>query len=417
MLEFIEKKFNDKYIFLSVFLLINYPIFYYIFEQLFNGLIPTFIINFIIKLLIYSFALFCFFCVTSKKRKNILKFSSIFIILICLTFLIDNSFFVLRFKIIIKFILNCVLLFYILYSIGDVEKILKNFYKMSYFNLFLCILYYLQMLNNKTVLLSQGQTLSYILSFYSLILIYYITSKFNGLDFFCLILDLFLLLQFGSRTILLVVLLYLFYRMFFLIWKKYLTLNLKKKKLLILFLVLLLGIGLLVLFNLKEISLFLYDFLMSKGIYNRFLRLLSEGTFLSSTSGRFDSFYTIIFDGILSNPLGKGLAYDRVLIYQNYMLLNSTPVSFEGCYSHNFFLEYFITFGIPLGIFILYRVLRNIIKIFKKYNYKDIIILFFFIGFVPLLLTSSFLVYKNFWIFISVILIIMKKEDKISEKN
>ena len=131
---------------------------------------------------------------------------------------------------------------------------------------------------------------------------------------------------------------------------------------------------LLVVISIQYLASLVYDHFVSLGIHNRFLRLLANGEFITQSSGRIDSFYSLILDDIVRNPFGNGLAYDRVVLFNDHIKNGAATVVFEGSYSHNFFLEYFHTFGIFIGIVAIIFFVRNYALTIK--NNMDIVLLF-----------------------------------------
>lgn len=395
----------DKFVLFTIFLFINYPIIQYIAYKL-----PILSNEFSLKmvqLFIYACLLLCYVLLAINNLKFLKKSLMIIFVLILLSFLVDNSFLLERINIIVRYMINCFMLFSVLYMYGNKDKVIVHFHRTIILNLLLCGLYYFLMRNNRVELAAQGQTLSYIISLYLIIAVYFVFREFTWKDFICIVLDLILIFQFGSRTILLVACLYFIFELIMFIYKFYCKANKENKKRILVSLFVIVVMIVLLLINMQNIAVCLYSYLNKHGVYNRFIRLLAEGGFLSTSSGRVDSFYSVIFEDILKHPFGKGLAYDRVVIY-NTNVLNGGLANFEGCYSHNIILEYFSTFGIPIGLFLMVLGIKEFVKVFKESEDKDILILFIFIGCVPLLLTSSFLVYKNFWIFIAMFLIIKK---------
>lgn len=140
---------------------------------------------------------------------------------------------------------------------------------------------------------------------------------------------------------------------------------------------------------LKEILMYIYDFLLNNfGIRSRSIQLfLRDDVYLS---GR-DRIYEQVLKEIADNPLlGIGLGGDRVVT--------------GGYQSHNIFIEIFANFGILIGTIIiigmLYIVIKSLlIKDEKKYN---MIIVWLSIGFIHLLVSSSYLIDFRFWIFIGI---------------
>lgn len=143
---------------------------------------------------------------------------------------------------------------------------------------------------------------------------------------------------------------------------------------------------------LNNIIEFIYNFFIKFGIRSRTLELfLIDATELS---GR-DHIYLNVIDGILSNPfIGIGIGGDR--------RVNGGG---EGLYAHNFFLEVISNFGIFLGSILLITLVFMIIKILfvKDKGKYNIVIIWLSLGFIPLMVSGSYLIDFNFWIFLGIV--------------
>lgn len=151
----------------------------------------------------------------------------------------------------------------------------------------------------------------------------------------------------------------------------------------------------------KSIVGFAYNFLVGFGIRSRTLFLLVyDGLYLS---GR-DNLYEVVIEQIVKNPIiGIGVAGDRAFI---------------GGYSHNIFIEILSGFGVFLGgiiisilLLICYKSLTNI----DKYD-SDISMVWFCIGFLPLLVSGTYLTDFTFWIFLGLVLRILIDKKKLKHK-
>ncbi len=142
-------------------------------------------------------------------------------------------------------------------------------------------------------------------------------------------------------------------------------------------------------FFLKEIFTFLNKILMKYNIHSRTIALfLRDKVHLS---GR-EVIYSTIVDQIKAHPLmGIGLAGDRLYT--------------GGTYSHNIFLEIISGFGIIVGIIILlFLGCITIRSLFLKNKTRaNLMLMWFCIGFVPLIVSGSYLTYFQFWIFLGLI--------------
>lgn len=130
---------------------------------------------------------------------------------------------------------------------------------------------------------------------------------------------------------------------------------------------------------------FAYETFSRMGIRSRTLLLLLQDPLYSS--GR-DWRYDTIIEQIKNNPLlGIGIGGDRVIL---------------GGYSHNIFIEIVSGFGIVIGFLLVIILMYICVKTFFSKNEFDsnVMILWFSIGFVPLLVSSSYLIDFTFWIFL-----------------
>jgi len=144
---------------------------------------------------------------------------------------------------------------------------------------------------------------------------------------------------------------------------------------------------------------YIYNFLLRYGIRSRSIILFLQGEIY--LSGR-DILYKNVIKEILNNPLlGIGLAGDRRVL--------------GGIYVHNIFIEILSNFGVLLGSFIIiiliYVVIKSLLgKESKKYN---IIIIWISIGFIHLLVSSSYLIDFKFWILLG----LLSKNSKVTQKH
>lgn len=148
-------------------------------------------------------------------------------------------------------------------------------------------------------------------------------------------------------------------------------------------------ISLVVIASYRNILLLISSVIHMFGIESRTLYLLlqSEGTNLS---GR-DELYNIVLQKIFENPItGLGLAGDRLYL---------------GTYSHNIILELLSHFGLIIGIILFIYILLSIYNEFrvKDLEYKNFLLIWFCLGFVPLFVSGSYLEYIPFWIFMGIL--------------
>jgi len=140
----------------------------------------------------------------------------------------------------------------------------------------------------------------------------------------------------------------------------------------------------------KDILLFVYNILENHGIQSRSIILFLEGGIY--LSGR-EEIYASIMEQIILNPLfGVGIAGDRVYL--------------NGSYSHNIFLEIISGFGVIIGTLIILLLGLLIVKSLFSKNSKaaNYVLIWFSVGFVPLIVSGSYLIDFKFWIFLGVAL-------------
>nr|WP_312579452.1 O-antigen ligase family protein [Sedimentibacter sp.] len=160
------------------------------------------------------------------------------------------------------------------------------------------------------------------------------------------------------------------------------------------------GLGILAFIFFEQIIMNIYNFLLRFGISSRTLILFLRDEV--SLSGR-DRIYETIIKEITGNPIvGIGIAGDRPL--------------FTSGYVHNIFFEILADFGIILGFFLsLGIILLTIKSLFIKDRAKyNLVIIWISLGFVHLMVSSSYLIDIKFWILLGLMINILKekKQDK-----
>lgn len=133
--------------------------------------------------------------------------------------------------------------------------------------------------------------------------------------------------------------------------------------------------------------------------------LLSEGELVSHDSGREDGFYSVVKPHIMEQPItGWGIGADRFFL--------------DGSYSHNIFIEIFIHYGIFLGTFIFIAFFLWVLRLFRSrsvrnmYNGREFVVMMFLYGFVPLLVSGSYLIEFYFWVMIGYFIRVGQKQMK-----
>ena len=124
---------------------------------------------------------------------------------------------------------------------------------------------------------------------------------------------------------------------------------------------------------------------------SRTILLLESGEFISHDSGR-DIIQKIIQQKILQKPLyGWGMGSDR---------------EFVDGYAHNIFLEIFVHYGLVVGGFLFLLFFKFVINLYTNQKLldlqggKDFFVAMFLFGFVPMIVSGSYLMNYNFAMFL-----------------
>lgn len=155
--------------------------------------------------------------------------------------------------------------------------------------------------------------------------------------------------------------------------------------------------AIIVLINIKQIAKTVSDLLQTFGYQSRVFDVLMGDSFLDTdsffdSSGRID-IWTEIISNI--NLFGHGLVSDRILL--------------DGTYPHNFFLEIAYQFGLVAGIMLSLFLIFRFFYVFRvsiKYNSLDLkfmLISFFSILIVKMMISSSYLLSLEFWLFLGML--------------
>ncbi len=133
----------------------------------------------------------------------------------------------------------------------------------------------------------------------------------------------------------------------------------------------------------------IYSLLKSMGITSRTLKLFLTGRFVSHDSGRGD-LYTTVRMLIMQKPIsGWGI---RGAV----SAMNNHP------YPHQFFYDCVLTFGFPIGICMIIAMCLPLFKVFtvKEAVSRDLIQMFFCIGFVALMFSNTFFTDYYYFMFL-----------------
>lgn len=150
----------------------------------------------------------------------------------------------------------------------------------------------------------------------------------------------------------------------------------------------------------ENILVFMINILDKIGWSSRTLTLLLSDNIQSS--GR-DYLFTKSWELIKENPIfGYGIFGDRVYL--------------NGFYSHNIFLELSINFGLLIG-----SAISIILVGFSVYTWvidrDDVAILLFSVGFIPLLISGSYLTSLTFWLYMGFVFSTILPRKRYNEKK
>jgi O-antigen ligase len=146
---------------------------------------------------------------------------------------------------------------------------------------------------------------------------------------------------------------------------------------------------LLVILYLEEILIMLARVLASYGINSRSISLFMQDKV--RLSGR-ELIYRDVLHQIRENPIfGVGIAGDRL---------------YTGTYSHNILIELISSFGVVIGCLIIVSLFIIILKSLFSLDIEgaNSILIWLAIGFIPLFVSSTYLTYFQFWIFLGLAL-------------
>lgn len=278
------------------------------------------------------------------------------------------------FRFLLPVVIPTILCISAIYNIQTIKDVLKS---VSYLTLFLASFYVILLLIGVITLNFYSMSLSYALLLPTLYFIYLDKVK-NFLMAFLLLL---IILVLGSRGAIIFAILYYFVVELF---------SFKFLKI-----ALLLSIMIAIWGSLPSIMSILEYY----GFYSRTFDLLMSGDLISHDSGRGD-IYRFFWNKVLESPIwGYGLFGDRFFL--------------EGAYCHNIFIEFCVDFGLLIGCILFICLLFIILKTlfyWKGTENVKFILLFFFGGFLPLMISNSYLISYDFGIFIGILILFNRKD-------
>lgn len=312
-----------------------------------------------------------------KKLSAFDVFFSLFVICLYLmtyAFYPENSIFL--DETIFSFLI-CSLPYYFVGRVIDYEKVAKPLYELSVISIIcMAFLYFANTSGGEVLNEGAGMHYAYqMLPFITIIFCHVFKHK-DVLSVLLGIFSIFVLLSFGNRGSVL----YLFV---FIILGILHSLKSNKKFLIILSLFI---VAVLLYIYFDYIILGLYTIMDKLGFSVRIFEKIIEGE-IADSSGR-DFIVNTLLAELNTRPLGLGLLGDRVVI---------------GTYAHNFFIEIIVSFGYFVGPIICILLFIYLVKAFQKSSRTDNHLFYvatISFGFLPLMTSSSFLIYPNFWLFL-----------------
>lgn len=371
---------------------------------IFNGVIYSLLAlmnidQFIIRILLLALETFMMFigfliCLKLKWKKILTISIIILVVLISNYYLFDNKDIIMALS---KDLIYTYIIFWLFYCLKD-KQFVNVFYLGVPISALLCLIYGITLIGNTQL---NMQWFSYQLMFPICgLIIFPLKNKFINIAIL-IILFIFSFIS-GSRLPLgieIVLIASIFIRKYYLHYKSEQETKkrvLRKQFYLIGFLSIIMAL------IIKPIATQLDIMTRRQGNVVRIFRLIATGD-IFKLGGRMENYYLPIIDSILSNPLlGTGICSDRKIIYESFIQKGiEADYEITSVYSHNIFLEILTSFGIVIGTFLFYVFFKfSYLKYRMSEDHKALVLLYF-IGFFPLLLSGSFLIYNWFWILLA----------------
>lgn len=334
----------------------------------------------IIVALVYLFA----FSFVFKRNKKLMVFSYLIAVIIFFLHYVlfpENREFII--PIIFQFFLIILPTFIYASSLINLSVFQNMIEKTSRIVFFFGVLLALQVFFKKASIGSYSMTLAYYMLLPAIILLEKLFERVILSDLIFFIFSLAIIFVLGSRGPLLSIFVFLIF--------KIIRPNFKTSRLKIIFVSGVLSLFTFMFFFLEKIMRSVFDILTSYGIYSRNLYIILDkrAFYLSGRA----TLYKGIIDEILKSPfIGIGIAADRRIGMGNY--------------AHNILMELITNFGIIVGTLLLFMLLIIILIAIQKKNNKmrDILLLWICMGFVPLLISGSYLTNISFAILIGLLL-------------
>ena len=298
-------------------------------------------------------------------------------------------------SIVFDFFFICLPCFIYSFSINNFDILYKTFEKICNIVLVVGLIISLLDFSNKIDVGTYSMTLSYYLLIPSLLYLYKFLNEVSIKYFVLFLISFISVLLLGARGPILCIAVYTIIYLVNSIRGK----NSVKKTIIYFILIILLLTGVIFL---KEILLLINNILNKYNIYSRTINLLlNEKVILS---GR-EYLYTDAIKLIKKYPIiGIGIAGDRYYL---------------GGYVHNLFFELLLDFGCFIGLLICFVLIVIFIKsnFFTSKKIANLTSIFFCLGVVPLMISSSYLINAWFWIYLGIVLKLLtnKKQCKFLE--
>lgn len=257
------------------------------------------------------------------------------------------------------------------YSIVNKQVLLDRLYKWSWLIQGILIVIFLLFSDTSAYSMSASNALM----FQILIMTdHYLKDK-KIYDLLMIILDLMLIVMFGSRGALLCFIAYILFRV--------LAFDGNRKRIIRVGAGCILGICFLLFY--KQIFSFIFEVLEANGMYSRTIKLLLLGQ-ITGGSGRLE-LYQMYWEKILESPLlGWGVAGGWIE---------------GGSYPHNLFIELLLAFGIPAGASLIIFLIGYSVKgLRSKCEASRRVFLILLSNIMVLMVSSSFVLWPTFYMFI-----------------
>lgn len=265
-------------------------------------------------------------------------------------------------------------LFLVFCGVTNTEIVLSKTVKSIYATSSIALLIFIQALFHGGIKGDYSMALGYALLYPTLLLIRLSIQNKQVVWFFLLGINLFVIVSYGSRGAILCI---GFFLLMFLLFGGKISQGKRIFRAVSLFI-----LGLFIWCNLKNVIQILMQILETVGVHSR-----SLGYFLERP-----------------NYTGRELVWDTAIGYIQerpvFGWTTGVDISVAGFYPHNIFLEFLLHYGVIIGgllSFVLVVYIINNIIIFAEHDFLTLLLCSW--GFVPLLITSEYILWPSFWAF------------------